>query len=118
MTLRLMLWLLGVMLKRARRRKPRFRERLEELGGLDWGIATDDLRIARHYRMSGRDIVSKSGLPVDLDLELRFQDEQAAIKVLRKPTQRAFLDGMVDGRLRLVGDAKDLDQLQRLLKHL
>ena len=51
MTLRLMLWLLGVMLKRAFKRKARFRERLQDRGGLDWGIATEDLSIARHYRM-------------------------------------------------------------------
>ena len=54
MKLRLMLWLLGLMLKRALRRKARFRELLGEMRGLDWGIATEDLSIARHYRMSPR----------------------------------------------------------------
>ena len=55
---------------------------------------------------------------MDLDLELRFQDSQTAIKVLRRPSQRTFLDAMMAGQLRLVGDAQDLDRLQRLLKHL
>ncbi|QEM83721.1 hypothetical protein [Halomonas binhaiensis] len=118
MTLKLMLWLLGVMLKRANRKKPRFRERLAEMGDLDWGIATEDLSIARHYRMSQDEMISKPGLPVDLDLELRFRDAQSAVALLKRPTQRAFLDALVDGRLRVVGDAKDLDRLQRLLKHL
>jgi hypothetical protein len=118
MKLRLMLWLLGWLLKRALRRKPRFREQLEELRGLDWGIATEDLSIARHYRMSPRGIQSGKGLPVDLDLELRFWDEETAIKVLRKPTQQAFLDGMMAGTVRLVGDSGDLAQLQKLLKHI
>ncbi|WP_108449562.1 hypothetical protein [Halomonas sp. BN3-1] len=118
MTLRLMLWLLGVMLKRAFKRKARFCERLQDRGGLDWGIATEDLSIARHYRMRPTGIESQRGLPVDLDLELRFQDSQTAIKVLRRPSQRTFLDAMMAGQLRLVGDAQDLDRLQRLLKHL
>ncbi|PMR74754.1 hypothetical protein [Billgrantia endophytica] len=118
MKLRLMLWLLGLLLKRALRRKPRFRQILTEMRGLDWGIATEDLSIARHYRMSPHGIRSGSALPVDLDLELRFEDEAAALKVLRKPTQQAFLEGMMAGKVRLVGDSGDLTRLQKLLKHL
>ncbi|TFH87510.1 hypothetical protein EQG41_05350 [Billgrantia azerbaijanica] len=116
MKLRLMLWLLGWMLKRALRRKPRFRDSLTAMRGLDWGIATEDLTIARHYRMSPHGIRAGRGLPVDLDLELRFEDEATALKILRKPTQQAFLDGMMAGRVRLVGDAGDLQKLQALLK--
>jgi hypothetical protein len=56
MKLRLMLWLLGWMLKRALRRKPAFRETLAEIRRLDWGIATEDLSIARHYLMSPQGI--------------------------------------------------------------
>lgn len=118
MKLRLMLWLLGLLLKRALRRKPRFRELLGEMRGLDWGIATEDLAIARHYRMSPRGIRTGRGLPVDLDLELRFEDQATALKVLRKPTQQAFLDGMMAGTVRLVGDSADLQKLQKLLRHL
>lgn len=118
MKLRVMLWVLGLLLKRALRRKSRFRERLAELRGLDWGIATEDLSIARYYRMSPRGIETGTGLPVDLDLELRFEDSDSAIHVLKKPTQRAFLDGLMAGRVRLVGDAKDLEKLQGLLKQL
>ncbi|MCE8004865.1 hypothetical protein [Billgrantia ethanolica] len=118
MKLRLMLWLLGWMLKRALRRKPRFREQLAEMRSLDWGIATEDLSIARHYRMTPQGIQVGAGLPVDLDLELRFDDEATAIRVLRKPSQQAFLDGMMAGKVRLVGDSGDLQKLQKLLKHL
>ncbi|SHE74382.1 hypothetical protein SAMN02745148_01020 [Modicisalibacter ilicicola DSM 19980] len=118
MKLRLVLWLLGLMLKRARRGNRRFRETLDELRHLDWGIATEDLSIARHYRMTPDAIESAPGLPVDLDLELRFRDADAALSILRKPTQRAFLDGMMDGRVRLVGDSRDLTKLQKLLRHL
>lgn len=118
MKLRLMLWLLGLLLKRALRRKPRFGELLGEMRGLDWGIATEDLSIARHYRMSPQGIESGPGLPVDLDLELRFIDAQAALKILRRPTQKAFLDGMMADRVRLVGDSADLERLQKLLKQL
>ncbi|MDI4636823.1 MULTISPECIES: hypothetical protein [Halomonadaceae] len=118
MTLRLMLWLLSVMLKRARRRKPRFREALSELKHLDWGVGTEDLSIARHYRMSPDAITSASGLPIDLDLELRFEDAATAVKVLRKPTPRVFREGLMAGKLRLVGDSGDLAKLQRLFKHL
>ncbi|UYG07718.1 hypothetical protein [Halomonas sp. M4R1S46] len=118
MKLRLMLWVLGVLLKRALRRKVAFRDRLAGMRGLDWGIGTEDLAIARYYRMSPGGIETGPGLPVDLDLELRFEDPDAAVQVLRKPTQKAFLDGMMAGKVRLVGDAKDLERLQGLLKHL
>ncbi|SFU49311.1 hypothetical protein [Halomonas korlensis] len=118
MKLRLMLWLLGLLLKRALRRKPRFREMLTEMRGLDWGIATEDLAVARHYRMSPREIQTGRGLPVDLDLELRFEDADTAVRVLKKPTQQAFLDGMMAGTVRLVGDSGDLQKLQKLLKQL
>ncbi|MBZ9558609.1 MULTISPECIES: hypothetical protein [Modicisalibacter] len=118
MKLRLMLWLLGWMLKRARRRRTAFRDALRERGRLDWGIATEDLSIARHYRMNAERVASAPGLPVDLDLELRFRDAEAALAVLKKPSQRAFREGLIDGRLRLVGDSRDLNRLQALLKHL
>jgi hypothetical protein len=118
MKLRLMLWLLAFLLKRALRRKARFRELLVEMRGLDWGIATEDLAIARYYRMSPRGIQSGRGLPVDLDLELRFEDEATALKVLKKPTQQAFLEGMMAGKVRLVGDSSDMNRLQKLLKQL
>ncbi|SHM13998.1 hypothetical protein [Halomonas cupida] len=118
MTLKFMLWLLAVMLKRARRRKARFREQLEQIDGLDWGIATEDLSIARYYRMNHRAIDSAAGLPVDLDLELRFQDADSAVKVLRRPSPTTFRNALMEGRLRVVGDSRDLDRLQRLLKHL
>ncbi|NIC05384.1 hypothetical protein [Billgrantia bachuensis] len=118
MKLRLMLWLLGLMLKRALRSKPDFRQALSEVRRLDWGIATEDLSIARHFRMSPEGIQTGAGLPVDLDLELRFDDEASAVRVLRKPTQQAFLDGMMAGKVRLVGDSSDLQKLQNLLKQL
>lgn len=118
MKLALTLWLLGFLLKRALRRKPRFREQLERMDGLDWGIATEDLKIARYYRMSPKGITTSKGLPVDLDLELRFHDADTALAVLKKPTQKAFLDGMMNDRVRVVGDAADMTQLQKLLKHL
>ncbi|RUR35702.1 hypothetical protein [Vreelandella populi] len=118
MKLKLALWLLSLMLKRALRRKPRFREQLERMRSLDWGIATEDLKIARYYRMTPKGITSAAGLPVDLDLELRFRDQDTALRILRKPTQQAFLDGMVNGEVRLVGDSADMNKLQKLLKYL
>ncbi|WP_251975874.1 hypothetical protein [Salinicola avicenniae] len=118
MKLKLMLWWLGVMLKRARARKSAFRETLTRLQRFDWGVATEDLAIARHYRMRPEAIDSAPGLPVDLALELRFRDADSATRFLRKPSQRAFREGLFDGRLRLVGDSRDLERLQSLLKHL
>ncbi|WP_110650497.1 hypothetical protein [Salinicola peritrichatus] len=118
MKLKLMLWWLGVMLKRARSRKAAFREALERLQRFDWGVATEDLSIARHYRMTPQTIESHKGLPLDLALELRFRDADSAVQFLRKPSQRAFREGLFDGRLRLVGDSRDLERLQGLLKHL
>jgi hypothetical protein len=118
MKLKLTLWLLGFLLKRALRRKPRFREQLERMRGLGWGIATEDLSTARYYRMTPTSVTSGKGLPVDLDLELRFRDEEAALRILKKPTQQAFLDGMINGEVRLVGDSADMNKLQKLLKHL
>lgn len=118
MKLTLTLWLLGFLLKRALRRKPRFREQLERMRGLDWGIATEDLRVARYYRMTPKSVTTGKGLPVDLDLELRFRDQDSALRILKKPTQQAFLDGMVAGDVRLVGDSADMNKLQKLLKYL
>ncbi|WP_027965630.1 hypothetical protein [Halomonas halocynthiae] len=117
MMLRVILWLLGFMLKKAQRSKSAFQEQLETRP-LDWGIATEDLAIARYYRMSADGIETGTGLPVDLDLELRFDNPQSAMRILRKPTQKAFLDGMMNDHVRLVGDSRDLERLQALLKHI
>ncbi len=66
--------------------------------------------------MSPQGIETGTGLPVDLDLELRFEDAASAVRILRKPTQQAFLDGMMAGKVRLVGDSGDLNRLQKLLR--
>ncbi|GHC28512.1 hypothetical protein [Aidingimonas halophila] len=118
MKLRLLLWFIGWLLKRALRRNPAFRQALSERTRFDWGVATEDLSIARHYRMSAQGIETGPGLPVDLDLELRFDEPDMALKLLRQPSRRAFLDGMMAGHVRLVGDSSDLQRLQRLLAHL
>ncbi|WP_148252264.1 hypothetical protein [Aidingimonas lacisalsi] len=118
MKLRFMLWFVGLLLKRALRRRSAFYQALSERRRLDWGVATEDLSIARYYRMSPEGIETGSGLPVDLDLELRFTDSDTAIKLLRKPSRRAFLAGMMAGNVRLVGDSSDLQRLQALLGHL
>ena len=118
MKLKLMLWWLGVMLKRARSRKAAFRDALEKLQRFDWGVATEDLTIARHYRMTPQAIQRDVGLPIDLALELRFRDAESATRFLRRPSQRAFREGLFNGQLRLVGDSRDLERLQSLLKHL
>ncbi|WP_344703297.1 hypothetical protein [Halomonas cibimaris] len=118
MKLRLALWLLGLLLKRALRRKPRFAEQLKDMRGLAFGIATEDLSIARHYRMTPSAIHSATGLPTDLDLELRFADAATALAVLKKPTSRAFFDGMRRNKVRLVGDSADMTRLQKLLRQL
>ncbi|WP_017429213.1 hypothetical protein [Vreelandella jeotgali] len=117
MKLRFALWCLGVLLKRALRRKPRFAEQLEKRR-MDFGIATEDLSIARYYRLSTDGIQTQAGLPTDLDLELRFADADAALAVLKKPTSRAFFDGMRQNKVRLVGDSAEMTRLQKLLKNL
>ncbi|GHB13671.1 hypothetical protein [Salinicola rhizosphaerae] len=118
MKLKLMLWWLGVLQKRALKRKAAFREGVERLERFDWGVGTEDLSIARHYRLTPRAVESHAGLPVDLALELRFRDADSATRFLRKPSQRAFREGLFGGNLRLVGDSRDLERLQGLLKYL
>lgn len=117
MKLKMLLWVLSLLLKRAFKRDPEFRAELEKRP-LDWGVATEDLHIARHYRMSSAGVESATGLPVDTELELRFADGDAAVAFLLKPSPRAFLQGLMDQRIRLVGDSAQLDRLQSLLKRI
>lgn len=117
MKLKILLWVLGLLLKRAFKRDPEFRAQLEARS-LDWGVATENLSIACHYRMSEAGITSAPGLPVDTDLELRFADSDSAIAFLLKPSPRAFLQGLIDQRVRLVGDSAQLNRLQSLLKRI
>ncbi|MGO2503943.1 MAG: hypothetical protein ACTH7C_12470 [Cobetia marina] len=117
MKLKLLLWVLGLLLKRAFRRDLEFRAQLETRS-LDWGVATEDLSIARHYRMSREGVTSGTGLPVDTELELRFADAESAVAFLLKPSPKAFLNGMMEQRVRLVGDSAQLNRLQSLLKRI
>ncbi|WP_324690893.1 hypothetical protein U0O11_17270 [Cobetia sp. D5] len=117
MKLKILLWVLGLLLKRAFKRDPEFRAELEKRP-LDWGVATEDMSIARHYRMSHAGVTTGSGLPVDTELELRFADSDSAVTFLLKPSPRAFLQGLMDQRVRLVGDSAQLNRLQSLLKRI
>lgn len=117
MKLKILLWVLGLLLKRAFKRDPEFRAQLQSRP-LDWGVATEDMRIARHYRMSESGISAAPGLPVDTDLELRFADANSAVAFLLKPSPKAFMQGMMEQRIRLVGDSVQLNRLQSLLKRI
>ena len=55
---------------------------------------------------------------MDTELELRFADSDSAVAFLLKPSPRAVLQGLMDQRVRLVGDSAQLNRLQSLLKRI
>lgn len=117
MKFRLLLWLLGRMLRKASAINPELQKQLEgkELG---FSLLTLDGKVARSFRVSNQRITSSSGRIDDPAFTLGFRDAAYAYQVMTaKNKQLAFMQGIQDKHIKVEGNAALVMWFQGLFKY-
>lgn len=105
--LRMILWALGYMMKRAARKSDDVQKKIEGKQ-LSFLIQTDDQRLARHYIIADGKADSHSGVIDSPAFTLSFKDAQTGVRILTDRDKNAFMKAIQDKDLTVTGDFAEL----------
>jgi len=118
MKFRFLLWMLGVLMSRASRSNPAF---AQQLAGKDltFQMQTADGKVARHYVVHKQRVTSHGGTAVSPAFCIAFKDAAFGFATLQaKNKQLAFMQGIQDKHIQVVGNAGLVMWFQGLMKYL
>lgn len=117
MKFRLLLWALGLMMKKASKKNPDFQK---QLAGKDFTfqIKTQDDAIARQFIVKNDRIKSKSGLAKDAAFSIGFKDGDTGISIMTAKDKNAFMKGIQDKDIKIDGDLSLVMWFQSVVKHI
>ncbi|WP_419812013.1 helicase [Bacterioplanoides sp.] len=112
---RLLLWALGLMMKKSAKNNPDFREQLQGKD-LVFQLQTADGAIVRHYVVKDQQVKSKGKAHADPAFSISFKDAQTGLAVLTSKDKNAFMKGIQNKEITLSGDFKAVMWFQGLAK--
>ncbi len=113
MKFRLLLWVLGFMMKRASRKSPAFRKTLEGQD-LTFQLSSKD-GVARHFIVNNGQVNSVSGSTDKPTFELAFSCANKGFEILtHKNTQVAFMQGVQEKNIIATGDLSKIVWFQAM----
>jgi hypothetical protein len=117
MKFRLLLWALGLMMKKASKKNPDFQK---QLAGKDFvfQIKTQDDSIARQYIVKNERIKSKGGLAKDAAFSIAFKDGDTGLNIMTAKDKNAFMKGIQDKDIKIDGDLSLVMWFQSIVKHI
>ncbi|MBE0507686.1 MAG: SCP2 sterol-binding domain-containing protein [Marinospirillum sp.] len=115
--LKFLLWMLGLLLKRAWRKDQAFLEELQKQS-LCFVIKTSDQKLARTFSLQATGISIQATDSATADLKLVFNSPADAWSTLTSKDKNAFMRAIQEGQVKVEGDYKQLFHLQSLMKHL
>lgn len=118
MKFRILLWLLGRMLRKASHNNADLQKKLEgkELG---FSLITLDGQVARSFQVSQQRIASRTGTIDNPAFTLGFRDAAYGYQVMTaKNKQLAFMQGIQEQNIKIEGDPALVLWFQGLLKHI
>lgn len=117
MKFRLLLWALGLMMKKASKKNPDFQK---QLAGKDFvfQIKTQDDSIARQYIVKNDRIKSKGGLAKEPAFSLAFKDGDTGLAIMTAKDKNAFMKGIQDKDIKIDGDLSLVMWFQSVVKHI
>ncbi|WP_330927265.1 helicase [Candidatus Sororendozoicomonas aggregata] len=117
MKFRLLLWLLGLLMKRASRKNQKFIKKLEGQD-LTFQISSQDGPV-RHYVVKDQQVSSHSGQFASPAFEIAFASADAGFKTLTaKNAQLAFMKGIQNKQIVISGDYTKAIWFQSIVKYL
>lgn len=118
MKFRILLWLLGRMLRKASNSNADLQKQLEgkELG---FSLVTLDGKVARSFQVSQQRVSSSGGTMDNPAFTLGFRDAAYAYQVMTaKNKQLAFMQGVQDKNIKIEGDPSLVMWFQGLFKYI
>jgi len=117
MKFRLLLWALGLMMKKASKKNPDFQK---QLAGKDFvfQIKTEDDNIARQYVVKNDRVKSKGGLAKEAAFSLSFKDADTGLAIMTAKDKNAFMKGIQDKDIKIDGDLSLVMWFQGVVKHI
>jgi hypothetical protein len=117
MKFRMLLWALGLMMKKASKNNPDF---IKQLVGKDFSfqIQTQDGQIVRHFVVKDERIKSKSGSATDPAFSISFKDAETGLYIMTAKDKNAFMKGNQEKDIKIAGDLSLVMWLQSIVKHI
>jgi hypothetical protein len=116
MKFRMLLWALGLMMKKASKSNAEF---IKQLVGKDFAfqIQTHDEKIVRHFVVKGERIKSKGGSAEDPAFSISFKDAETGIYIMTAKDKNAFMKGIQEKDIKIDGDLSLVMWFQGIVKH-
>ena len=117
MKFRMLLWALGLMMKKASKNNPDFKKQLE---GKDFSfqIQTQDGNIVRHFVVKDERVKSKGGAAKDPAIRISFKDAPTGMYIMTAKDKNAFMKGIQEKDIKIDGDLSLVMWFQSIVKHL
>ena len=118
MKFRFLLWMLGLLMRKASRTNPAFQQQLADKD-LVFQLQTLDGKVARHFVVKDQRITSKSGLYAEPAFAFAFKDAAYGFATMQaKNKQLAFMTGIQDKSIQIKGNPALVMWFQGLTKYL
>jgi hypothetical protein len=118
MKFRFLLWMLGLLMARASRNNPAFAQQLAGKA-LTFQLQTADGKVARHFVVSNQRVRSRSGVVPEPGFAIIFKDAAYGFATLQaKNKQLAFMQGIQDKNIQVLGNTGLVMWFQGLMKYL
>jgi len=116
MKFRMLLWALGLMMKKASKKNSDFQK---QLAGKDFAfqIQTQDGKIARHFIVKNDRVKSKGGTVKDPAFSISFKDAETGLHIMTAKDKNAFMKGIQEKDIKIDGDLSLVMWFQSIVKH-
>ena len=116
MKFRMLLWALGLMMKKASKNNPEF---IKQLVGKDFTfqIQTQDGKQVRHFIVKDERIKSKGGAAKDPAFSISFKDAETGMFIMTSKDKNAFMKGIQEKDIKIDGDLSLVMWFQSIVKH-
>lgn len=114
---RLLLWVLGKLMKKAAKKNPAFQEQLQ---GQDMAfqLQTDNQKVVRHYVVRDNRIKSKGKIHPSPEFTISFKNERTGMKIMTSKDRNAFMKGIQEKDITISGDLSKVMWFQNITKYL
>lgn len=114
---RMLLWLLGYMMKKNARANEDFQKQLQDKD-FAFQMQTDDGSVVRSFRIKDQRIKSKGKAHQEPAFTISFKDAEAGLRILTAKDKNAFMKGIQDKDIKVTGDLSLVMWFQGIAKYL
>tara|TARA_B110000211_G_scaffold61400_1_gene69388 strand:+ start:10997 stop:11359 length:363 start_codon:yes stop_codon:yes gene_type:complete len=114
---RLLLWVLGKLMKRAAKKNPAFQEQLKGQN-MAFQLQIDGQKVVRHYVISDNRIKSKGKAHPSPEFTISFKNERKGLKIMTSKDRNAFMKGIQEKDITISGDLSKVMWFQGISKYL